>query len=106
MVRVDIGEDLLTAKVYVSILGTDAEQRLGLKALEHAAGYIQDLMGRQIRLRHTPILEFELDTRFKKTLETLDIIEHAMNEIRQKEPIGGEDRACQGSSAGAEGEER
>jgi len=40
---------------------------------------------RRISLRHTPILSFELDTRYKKTLETLDIIRQAMDEIQEKE---------------------
>jgi ribosome-binding factor A len=83
--RVDIPEDLLTAKVYVSVIGTDAEQKLALRALSHAAGHIQELMMREISLRHTPTLEFVLDTNFKKTLETYVIIEQAMQEIRQKE---------------------
>jgi len=83
--RVEIPEDLLTAKVYVSVIGTEAEQRLTIRALRHAAGHIQELMMRQIDLRHTPILDFELDVNFKKTLETYRIIEQAMAEIRQKE---------------------
>jgi len=98
--RVDIPEDLLTAKVYVSVMGTDAEQRLTLRALRHAAGHIQELMMRQISLRHTPALEFVLDTNFKKTLQTYAIIEQAMEEIRQKQQAQQADEAAgQGGEA-------
>lgn len=83
--RVAVPEDLLTAKIYVSVLGTDAEARRTLRALRHASGHVQELMMRQISLRHTPILDFELDTGFKRTLQTLEIIEQAMDEIRRKE---------------------
>jgi len=83
--HVEITEDLLTAKVFVSVIGTAAEQRRTLQGLSHAAGRVQDLLGRQVRLRHTPVLEFVLDEKFKKTLRTLDLIRQAMEEIRQKE---------------------
>jgi len=85
--RVEVPEDLLTAKVYVSVLGTDAEQRRTLRALRHAAGHIQKLMTRRIRLRHTPVLDFALDTSFKKTLETYGIIQQAMAEIRPEDTV-------------------
>lgn len=83
--RVEMSEDLLSAKVFVSVMGTDAQQRNTLRALQHAAGHIQELMSRQVLLRDTPLLKFEMDVKFKKTLETLDIIQKAMNEIHQKE---------------------
>jgi ribosome-binding factor A len=83
--RVEVQEDLLRAKVFVSVLGTGADTRKTLRALRHAAGHIQELVGKKISLRHTPVLDFEIDTRFKKTMETLEIIEQAMEEIRQKE---------------------
>ena len=93
IVRVEIPEDLLTAKVFVSVLGTPGEQSRALRALQHAAGHLQELMMRQISLRHTPILSFELDTQYKKTLKTLEIIQQAMDEIHQKEQsqAGGSD---------------
>ena len=83
--RVEVPADLVTAKVYVSVMGTEAEQRNALRALRHAAGHVQELMMRQVKLRHTPVLQFVLDTNLKKTLETLQIIDEAMAEIRSKE---------------------
>lgn len=83
--RVEVPEDLLTARVYVSVMGTEAQQRTALRALRHAGGRIQELLMRQMSLRHTPVLRFELDKQFKKTLQILQLIEQAMAEIRQKE---------------------
>jgi ribosome-binding factor A len=87
--RVEVPADLLTAKVFVSVMGTEAEQRTTLRALQHAAGHIQQLMMREIELRNTPILSFELDVQFKKTLETLAVIQQAMEELRRKEELRG-----------------
>lgn len=83
--RVEVSEDFVTAKVYVSVMGTESEQRTALRALRHAAGRIQAEMMQQVRLRHTPVLEFDIDTKYRKTIETLKIIEQVADEIRQKD---------------------
>jgi len=83
--RVTVPEDLLTATVYVSVIGTDSEQRTTVRALQHAAGHMQELLSRQIRLRHTPVISFALDEKFKKTLETYSLIQKAMDDIHEKE---------------------
>ncbi len=83
--HVEVPEDLLTAKVFISVLGKPAKQRNALRALQHASGHIQELIGRQLTLRHTPVLEFVMDETFKKTLKTLELIQQAMDEIQVKE---------------------
>lgn len=88
--HVEVSDDFMVAKVFVSVLGTEAEQRRTLRALGHAAGHFQDLMMREISLRSTPALNFVIDVNFKKTLQTLEIIQHAMEEIRQKDELAGE----------------
>lgn len=83
--RVEVPEDLLTARIFVSVIGTEAQQRTTVQALRHAHGHIQELMMREIVLRNCPTLDFVLDKQFKKTLETLTLISQAMEEIRRKE---------------------
>ncbi len=83
--RVEVPADLLTAKVYVSVMGTEGEQRAALRALQHASGHIQELMMREIELRNTPRLSFELDAQFKKTIQTLAILQQVGEELRRKD---------------------
>jgi len=83
--RVEMPDDLLTAKVYVSVIGNEAEQRRTLSGLRHASGRIQELMMRQVALRHTPVLQFLPDVQFKKTLQTLEIISRLSEEFEQKD---------------------
>ena len=94
LIRNTIGQLLLSsisdpridpAKVFVSVIGTEAEQRRTMHGLSRAAGHIQELMMRQIQLRNTPILEFVLDQDLKNTLQTLQLIDQAMEEIREKD---------------------
>ena len=90
IISVEVSDDLLRATVYVSVMGTENRQRLAIRALQHAAGHIQELMMRQIRLRLTPILSFKSDAKFKKTLETLEIIQKVSDELRAKDMAGNE----------------
>jgi ribosome-binding factor A len=83
--RAEVAEDMTRAKVYCSVIGTDSEQRTAIRALQHAAGRIQELMMKQISLRFTPVLEFVPDVQFKKSLTTLALIQEAMNEIHLQE---------------------
>src|ERR1039457_2106974 len=66
--QVEVHEDLLTAKIYISVMGSEAQQKLTLQALQHASGHIQELMAREITLRNTPILSFVHDVKFKKAM--------------------------------------
>lgn len=83
--RVEVPDDLLSAKVYISVMGTETEQKLALQAIRHAKGYFQQLVADNVRLRNTPSLEFLPDEKFKKTLHTYRLIDEAMAEIREKE---------------------
>ncbi len=91
--RVQTADDFLSATVFVSVLGEEKQQKLALSALQHAAGHVQELMMRQIDLRNTPVLTFKLDKQFKKTLQTLQILQKVSEEIRQKDQA----RAAQSS---------
>ncbi len=82
--RVEVSEDLLRAKVYVSVIGSETQQHLGLKALRGAAGCIKAMVQERVRLRHVPRLEFLVDTHFKTALGTLQAISRAMAELGDK----------------------
>ena len=82
--RVEVSRDFLSARIFISVIGPESQQRRTLNGLKHAAGHIQELMMRQIKLRNTPILEFLPDEKFKKTIKTLELIQQAMDEIEQK----------------------
>ncbi|MEK6324120.1 MAG: 30S ribosome-binding factor RbfA [Acidobacteriota bacterium] len=56
-----LSADLRTAKVYVSVLGTEEEVKGSLAALRHASGFIRHQLGAVLRMRHTPELHFVYD---------------------------------------------
>ena len=53
--------DLRQARVYVSVFGTEAEQVATLEGLASAHGILQARLARELRMKRTPTLEFELD---------------------------------------------
>jgi ribosome-binding factor A len=58
---VDVSPDLRHARVYYRVLGTDADSERARRALGRASGYLQAAVGRALRLRYTPELDFAFD---------------------------------------------
>ena len=53
--------DLKQAKIYVSVMGTAAEQTATIKGLTAAAGFIRHELSERLQLRRAPELMFVLD---------------------------------------------
>ncbi|MDH3189622.1 MAG: 30S ribosome-binding factor RbfA [Acidimicrobiia bacterium] len=56
---VDTAPNLRRATVYVDVLAEDGEA--AIEALEAAAKRLQKAIGRQVRMKFTPVLDFQLD---------------------------------------------
>lgn len=73
---VDTSPDLRNAVVYVDVLAVDDRQP-ALDALTRARRRLQATLGRQVRMKYTPALRFELDpavvsgARIEQILRTL-----------------------------------
>lgn len=74
---VEVSKDMGHAKVFVSRYGERKDLESSVKALNHAAGFIQGVLARRISLRIFPHLTFILDdsiergARITKTLREL-----------------------------------
>ncbi len=58
---VETSHDLRHARVFVSVLGTDPVRRRSLDGLQSAHGYLQKRVASELRLKHTPTLDFRYD---------------------------------------------
>jgi ribosome-binding factor A len=85
---VDVTRDLRHARVHVSILGTDDERKNTMEGLASVAGYLRAKLGRTLRLRVTPELEFKYDSS----------IAHAARIDSLLEQIRADDKTSHGSS--------
>jgi len=79
--------DLRSANVYVSIFGKDdAAQNRTFVAITHAKSRIQSLLAGKLQSKFCPILHFYIDEKFKRTLETMKLIDQAANELKKTDP--------------------
>ena len=76
--HVTVTGDLREAKVYVSIMGNDEQVKASWEGLQSSLGFIRREIGKRIRLRFTPTIEFALDT-------SLDYSEHIQKLLLQVE---------------------
>jgi ribosome-binding factor A len=59
--EVAVSKDLRTAKVYVSVLGTEEQWRESLAALHSARGFLRNSLAPHLRMRAVPDLTFHPD---------------------------------------------
>jgi ribosome-binding factor A len=72
---VDVGGDLRSAVVFISVLGNAGQQKRALQVLEEHRVRIQALVGRAVILKYTPTLKFVLDDSIVRGNRVLQIIE-------------------------------
>lgn len=83
LTEVRLSSDLRHARVYVSVMGDEEDKEETLAALERAEGFLRGQLGRRMRLRHVPELDFVLD-------ETLDRSER-IEQLLEEADDGGDD---------------
>jgi len=86
--RVDVAPDLRNADVYLSIFGSDeTAQNKTFVAITHAKSRIQSLLGGKLQCKFCPVLRFHRDEKFKKTMETMKLIDQAVGELKDKDTV-------------------
>ena len=84
--EVDVAKDLRTAKVYVSVLGSEAQWKASLEALESARGFIRSWLLPRLRLRSVPHLTFHPD----RSMAHAAHIQTVLEGLRTETPPSGE----------------
>jgi len=72
---VEMGGDLKSATVFISILGNPDQQKRGLEMLAENRARIQRLVARSIVLKYTPVLRFAMDDSIVRGNRVMQIIE-------------------------------
>jgi translation initiation factor IF-2 len=67
--------DLRHARVYVSVLGDDAERAASLDGLQAAQGFLQARVAQSLRLKHTPALSFGYDESVDRGMRISELLE-------------------------------
>ena len=78
--------DLRHARVFVSVLGDEQVRSDSLAGLRSAHGFLQGRVAAELRLKHTPMLEFDYDESVDRAMRISRLIEEGSDPVR-----GGED---------------
>lgn len=81
--RVELSADLQHARVLVGVLGPQAERERTLLALRGAAGFFRREVGRRLRLRVAPEVEF----RYDPGLEATERVARLLEETAASRPV-------------------
>jgi len=74
--RVEVTHDLGHARVLVGVLGDEAERERSMSGLHRAAGFVRREIGRRLRIRIVPEIEF----RYDKGIEATDRVARLLQE--------------------------
>jgi ribosome-binding factor A len=72
--KVEVSADLGHARVWVSIMGTEEERAQSLEGLGSAARFLRAQLARELALRTTPELHFELDRGLEHAARIDDVL--------------------------------
>ena len=79
---VETSPELDHAKVYVSVMGDDAEKEAALQGLKSAAPFIRSQLSKELHMRRVPELHFQYD----RVLAEASRIESLLREVLPPEP--------------------
>lgn len=85
--RVELTDNLRSAKIYISPMGTEAEQVRTFKGISSAAPFIRSRLGKKIRLKVVPEISFKWD---HGQVES-DKISRMLHELGTDKPVVNED---------------
>jgi ribosome-binding factor A len=79
---VDVTPDLRHAKIFVSVLGTDAERAATFDALASMTSHLRSRLARSLQLRVAPEISFKVDESVARAAR----IESLLAQVREKKP--------------------
>lgn len=78
-------KDLRYAKVLVSILGNEDEQKSTMAALKSASGFVRRELGHRMALRQVPEIIFELSQSIEHGIHISRLIDQSMKGVKRED---------------------
>jgi ribosome-binding factor A len=94
---VEVSPDLRHAKIHVSVMGDEAKQKLTLRGLQSAAGFLQAKIAHGIEIRYTPKLVFMLDQGVKRSIAVAQILKQVLPQETPTEETPPDDNSAEES---------
>lgn len=78
--RVEVPDDLSSARIFFTVLGNQKEIKEAGNGLEAAKGFMRSHIAKTLNLRFTPALQFRYDNVVEKVAELEEIFQEIANE--------------------------
>lgn len=95
--------DLRSARVYISVMGREADRRAALDGIRSAASFLRRELRGRVNLRHTPHLTFSLDDSIEEGDRVLRLMDGLSPEHFAAESIQQADPRRRGRAPGSTG---
>jgi ribosome-binding factor A len=89
--RAEVAPDLTWVKVFVGVLGDEAQRKTTLEGLSRASGFVRRELGQRLRLRQTPEVTFVYDRGIEAADRIARLIDETTEPDRDDGPGDGED---------------
>jgi len=90
--RVAVTNDLKSAKLYVSVLGDEAQKTSAMKVLEGATGYVRRLLAQRLGLRTAPEVRFVYDPSIEYGIRLEELLQSEKERSPAPDDIEGANR--------------
>ena len=93
---VEVARALRSARIFVSVLGTESERAATMEGLASAAGHLRSRLGKSLRLRSAPEVIFRLDESIARAARIHAVLEEASRSdaaIAERRAASGESTA-------------
>jgi len=77
----EVTGDLSSAKIYVSLMGSDEQKAATMEGLKHSLGFLRSEIGKRLKIRHTPELSIHVDN----SLDHSARIQEILTELKKEE---------------------
>jgi ribosome-binding factor A len=88
VIGVDVTPDLRRATVYYTVMGEERERKATEAALRSARSHLRSVIGRQVRMKFLPDLEFRQEQGITRTDRVEELLREIHRGARQEEDDG------------------
>ena len=87
LTSVEVSQDYTHAKIFYTSLGSEEDNFLTDKGLEHAASFLRSKLSHRLRLRLVPKLQFIYDESVERGIRLSQLIDKAVKQDEQGDPV-------------------
>lgn len=87
LTSVEVSQDYTHAKIFYTSLGSEEDNFLTDKGLEHAASFLRSQLSHRLRLRLVPQLQFIYDESVERGIRLSQLIDKAVKQDEQGDPV-------------------